>query len=169
MSLVKGGVTHAAVCTTCFQTECEVLFQPSLFSPEDYFFPPPESPNALAICWKGRRLPARTTEPSVVDAARLPPLPPFTPAALSPVGPQTSLCEGHRLHRRDPGLAGPLPHHPSPRHNPNTFRSHPPHTAPLCAPNLRPAHPHLHQKKKEKDSPAPLAVWPLLGAQAATY
>lgn len=81
------------------------------------------------------------------------PLPPFTPAALSPVGPQTSLCEGHRLHRRDPGLAGPLPHHPSPRHNPNTFRSHPPHTAPLCAPNMRPPDPHLHQKRKRKRQP----------------
>lgn len=125
-------MTHATVCTTCFQTECEVLFQPSLFSAEDRFF---------SLCQRALMLWPYAGGGRVDNRAQCCRRRPSASAALSPRLPlQLSLpMQGHRPASVRatgctgvPGRAGP------PCFYPNTFRSHPPHTAPLCAPNLRP-------------------------------
>lgn len=114
------------------------------------------SPNALAICLEAAE---RTTDLSVqTDPVCLPSLP-LLPPTLSPIGPQTGLCESHQLHQR-PGLGSTNPPSPSPTSIPaqDTFCSHPPHTAPLCALNPPPP-----QKK-----PVSFTVWLKLGSRTRT-
>lgn len=66
--------------------------------------------------------------------------------------PQTGLCESGRLRAGELGSTR-TPTHCSAR---DTFRSHPPHTALLCAPNL-PHHPKARKKKKKNCFPDCLA------------
>lgn len=102
------------------------------FSVEVYFFSSVSS-NALAICW---RLPSGQQTSVCRQTPSAYPLSPLSPSTLSPIGPQTGLCESHQLHQR-PGL-GSNPHPPTSIPAQDTFRSHPPHTAPLCPLNLPP-------------------------------
>lgn len=120
-----------SVWKTYFQTECEVLFQP-VFSVEVYFFflwwvlmlwP------YAGGCWEDNR-------PQCADGPRLPPLsPPFPSNSLPYRATNPPLWDPSTAPTTRAGLK-----HPPPIPARDTFRSHPPHTAPLCALNP-PPHP----------------------------
>lgn len=109
------------------------------------------SSNALAICW---RLPSGQQTSVCRQTPSAYPLSPLSPSTLSPIGPQTGLCESHQLHQR-PSL-GSNPHPPNlhscPRHLPLTSTSH--------CPSL--------SSQPTPQKPVSLTVWLKFGVQAWT-
>ena len=144
MSPVKGGVTH-------FESEKPASRQSARYFSSLFFqsiFFSSVSPNALAICWRllrGQQTSVCRQTPSASPLSLFPP-------TLSPIGPQTGLCESHQLHQR-PRLCSNTPPPPTlhsrPGHLPLTSTSHCPS---LCS-----------QPTPQK--PVSLAVWLKLGVQ----